>query len=472
MITRILRSCLVFALAVGLAVPAGPARADIQQALNRQLNALTTVSQPGVYEAAMARTATGGYIRVRNRITNLNVVGFQPPSFSAGCGGIDFFGGSFSFINAAQFTQLLRTIAANAAGYAFAIALEQLCPICMKTIAMLQKLIQDMNAMLGNSCQLAQGVVNDVARSLNVQVQNEASVIRQFRGFGDAFEAFLNSTTGGSSYAAARTEAPADVEQWITGNVVWRAMAQAGTDAWFIEGGDVRLREFVMTLVGTAILGPDGPAPLGADPTPAIKLIGGRPELLQYLIDGARDDELEILACGTSTTADGCLDPGMQVYNFDGLLRRLENAMLGDGTGPGALCKLQQGLPLTAEERLIVGLVGEASVLLRIAHVDCLAAEQAATVLLPHMALDLAVKTTNEIVAVVQKAMAGEGQSPAYYEATQILRESFQAIRGEARRLHARYGDRAAATANVLNWMNIMSRLRPVPGEQPIGGAA
>ncbi|TVQ35656.1 MAG: conjugal transfer protein, partial [Geminicoccaceae bacterium] len=148
-----LRPLVVLALVAALVLPAAPARADIQQALNLQLNALTTLSQPGVYEGAMARTATGGYLRVRNRITNLNVVGFQPPSFSAGCGGIDFFGGSFSFINAAQFTQLLRTIAANAAGYAFAIALEQLCPICMKTIAMLQKLIQDMNAMLGNSCQ-------------------------------------------------------------------------------------------------------------------------------------------------------------------------------------------------------------------------------------------------------------------------------------------------------------------------------
>ncbi len=465
------RRLIVAALIATLALPAAPARADIQAALNQQLDALTTLSQPGFYEGSMARTATGGYLRVRNRITNINVVGFQPPSFAAGCGGIDFFGGSFSFINAAQFTQLLRTIAANAAGYAFAIALEQLCPICMKTVAMLQKLIQDMNSMLGNSCQLAQGVVNDVARSLNVQVHNEASVIRQFRGFGDAFEAFLNGTSGGSSYAAARADAPADVEQWITGNVVWRAMAQSDVDLWFGAAGDVRLREFIMTMVGTAIIGPDGAAPLGADATPEIKLIGGRPELLQFLIDGARDGQLQIMDCGGSTAADGCLDPGMQVYDFDGLRRSLETALLGDGTGPGALCKLPDELEMTAQERTIMALIAEGNVLVNIASVDCRAAERAAEVLIPHIAIDLAVMTVHEIVAVVQKAMASEGQSPAYHEATGLVRESFQAVRGEAHRLQAQYGDRPSATGNLLHWLSIMSRLRPVPAEQPIAGA-
>jgi conjugative transfer pilus assembly protein TraH len=38
---------------------------------------------------------------------------FVPPSFDAGCGGIDLFAGSFSFISAEQFQNLLRAIAAT-----------------------------------------------------------------------------------------------------------------------------------------------------------------------------------------------------------------------------------------------------------------------------------------------------------------------------------------------------------------------
>ncbi len=53
-----------------------------------------------------------------------------PPSFSAGCGGIDLFGGSFSFINMNQFVDLMRAVASNAAGYAFQLAINAMCPDC------------------------------------------------------------------------------------------------------------------------------------------------------------------------------------------------------------------------------------------------------------------------------------------------------------------------------------------------------
>ena len=57
---------------------------------------------------------TGGSVNARNRIMNESLWHFVPPSFDAGCGGIDLFAGSFSFISAEQFQNLLRAIAANA----------------------------------------------------------------------------------------------------------------------------------------------------------------------------------------------------------------------------------------------------------------------------------------------------------------------------------------------------------------------
>ena len=79
----------------------------------------------------------------------------RTPSFNAGCGGIDLFAGSFSFISAEQFQNLLRAIAANAAGYAFEVALGAMCKECLETMETLQKKIQALNQGFANSCQLA-----------------------------------------------------------------------------------------------------------------------------------------------------------------------------------------------------------------------------------------------------------------------------------------------------------------------------
>ena len=42
---------------------------------------------------------TGGSIYARNRIVNTPIANVQMPTIGAGCGGIDFFAGGFSFIN-------------------------------------------------------------------------------------------------------------------------------------------------------------------------------------------------------------------------------------------------------------------------------------------------------------------------------------------------------------------------------------
>lgn len=55
----------------------------------------------------------------RAPVNAYQVVNLTPPTLRAGCGGIDAYGGSFTFINEEQFRQMLRQIGANALGYAF-----------------------------------------------------------------------------------------------------------------------------------------------------------------------------------------------------------------------------------------------------------------------------------------------------------------------------------------------------------------
>ena len=99
----------------------------LQNKMDAVFNDMSNVSRPGVFETQRRGVLSGGSAYVRSPIMNTELVNLQAPSFKAGCGGIDFFGGSFSFINADQFVQLLRSVASNAKGYAFQIALDIAC---------------------------------------------------------------------------------------------------------------------------------------------------------------------------------------------------------------------------------------------------------------------------------------------------------------------------------------------------------
>lgn len=136
-------------------------QASLQQEMNQLFGSMTNTTAPGVFESQRRGVISGGSVVVRNRIMNENLVSMVPPSFQAGCGGIDMFAGSLSFVNADQFVQLLRSVAANAKGYAFQLALSAMCEKCSQHMETLQKKIQQLNEYFGNSCQMAQGVVND-----------------------------------------------------------------------------------------------------------------------------------------------------------------------------------------------------------------------------------------------------------------------------------------------------------------------
>ena len=60
----------------------------------------------------------------RTPIRSVNVVSFDPPRFAAGCGGIDMYMGSFSFINGDQIVATLRAIGQNAKGLLFKMAID------------------------------------------------------------------------------------------------------------------------------------------------------------------------------------------------------------------------------------------------------------------------------------------------------------------------------------------------------------
>lgn len=80
---------------------------------------MTTKDRVGVFMGAFT---------MRSPIKAVNLVTFDPPRIDAGCGGIDLYGGSFSFINSQQLIQIFRQVAADAAGLAFKAAIKSISP--------------------------------------------------------------------------------------------------------------------------------------------------------------------------------------------------------------------------------------------------------------------------------------------------------------------------------------------------------
>lgn len=118
----------------------------------------------------------GGSFSMRAPVTSVNLVAFDPPRIDAGCGGIDLYGGSFTFINSQQLVALFRKVAANAVGLAFKAAIKAISPSLDALLTEFQTLLQNMNNLAKNSCHLAHLVVDPVERSVANAVHGDGSV--------------------------------------------------------------------------------------------------------------------------------------------------------------------------------------------------------------------------------------------------------------------------------------------------------
>jgi conjugative transfer pilus assembly protein TraH len=140
-------------------------------------------------------------------IQNVNLITFDPPRLDAGCGGIDLFGGSFSFINGQQLIQIFRAVAADAAGLAFKAAIKAISPSLDALLSEFQALLQKMNNLAKNSCQLAHLIMDPADQALSNAINGDGSVTNSDLGVvNDAFGQ-LSSFLGNANQLLGQTGA-------------------------------------------------------------------------------------------------------------------------------------------------------------------------------------------------------------------------------------------------------------------------
>ena len=213
----------IFITASVLTISPALCSAGIMGDLNQLFMSNSTAS--GTFTTKDRAGVFGGSISMRAPVTAVNIVAFDPPRIDAGCGGIDLYGGSFSFINSQQLIQIFRSVAANAAGLAFKAAIKAISPSLDSLISEFQTLLQHMNNLGKNSCEFAHMIVNPAEQAISNAVNGDGSVGATKSGiFSDTFSSLQSYVSSANSFFPKSGEVNPKA-----GNQVSKALLASGT---------------------------------------------------------------------------------------------------------------------------------------------------------------------------------------------------------------------------------------------------
>lgn len=247
------------------------------------INSYGNVTSPAAVQGQTMNLYTGGSLFMRMPKRTYNIASAAAPSWNTGCGGIDLFAGSFSFINKEQFVAMLRNIGSNALGYSFKLAIQNLCPTCDNVMQALEATARAMNNMNVNSCEMAEGIVN--AAAPETWKKSQANLAKTAGAatnqFDDAMASWSKVVGNQSAARDAIDQASSSVPELKNkdpqGNVTWRALAS-------VSSLDNATRELYMSLIGTIIF-KDGSEP---------RFIPGRELTLENLVGTPNSDNVSI----------------------------------------------------------------------------------------------------------------------------------------------------------------------------------
>ena len=433
---------LVLATALACSCVIQPANAGIQGTMESIFNSMTNFSEPGVYEGIRRGVVTGGGLNIHNRIVSANLLSIAPPDWRVGCGGIDFFGGSFSFINADQFVQLMRAIAANAAGYAFSIAIDTISSTIGLNIKNLVHEIQQWVRLLNNSCAAAMVMVDGVAGQGPHWQNFKTRVERIAAAKGTSADEFSSKTKDDVVGDTVHLE---ETKRKL-GNIVYRSMVEQNAMTWF-PGGDNGSIEELMSLFGTIIVKQgekvEGKTNVVIEPKPAVlsfrSLLEGGTNLTVYkCCSYAPSDDLE-KACTEMTPQNG--------RTIVSLKERFEDILIGpeyrnNGIVGGVVRKYHDDSEgdLTVEEKNLMSHIGNFAVpIQQLSITNPMNAVRYIQEVMPIIAVEILYDMSLQLSKSVREAVT-QSDSSYVAKALEEIEKNERSIRGEVDDMRAQYG--------------------------------
>ena len=441
---------IVLVLMLGISISS---QADLNQEMANMFSGMVNVTPADAYMTQRRGVISGGSIMMRNNVVNPSLISFVPPSFKGGCNGIDLFGGSFSFINSEQFMQLLRNVAQAAAGYAFQLAIEGMCPTCAQVMAKLQDKIQQLNGMMRNSCDLAKTAVDTTGlRAWHDKRMDDAR--GKLTGIGA-----VDDWLGADAY---RSKSPTQVAiekgkpDEVTGNVVKEALDQSAAETWFTSSlsstaSGTNIEMVLMSLTGTLITSTKAGA--ANDGGTDLQYVFKKPtlEVKDFLEGGS----VQIYACDD----EKCLNPIPATYNLVGMRDRVRTMLFGQGvcsacTG-GIVREMANrgagGFSVMEQQFLQAASPGPVGLLFKIA------AEPGSMAIIAERMIDmLAVDMTNQLVDEIFDTV----QSAVYATGRPLDSSMNKVLQDRRAQLNEQRRKSAESMASVNYTMDIYGKLR------------
>lgn len=229
------------------------------------------ITDATAFKGQAAGGFTLGSLSLRNPTRSYTPLMAQAPSVRMGCGGIDMFTGSFSFISSQELVKAFRNIGTSMGSYAVMMALESACPMCKKQIDQLHRMANELNRFNINSCETAAGLVGGLwPRTETAQrhicttasgpggLFNDFAAAKQKCGAGGesskVFDRIRQASEKKNSGQALseRDQKLAAFEDMLLdkGNLAWIILNKAG----FVKSNGQPLAEMIMSLSGSLIL--------------------------------------------------------------------------------------------------------------------------------------------------------------------------------------------------------------------------
>lgn len=265
----LLAFCLLIANTFCLVQPANAAITG--EGIFGAIGGTTTIDQGGAVhsQARSIYSLGGGMTSFKSK--KVSLVAVDPPGFSAGCSGISWHFGGFSFISADEIRQLVEAVAQASLGIAVDLAMQTLCPQCYAVMSKLRDISNAMRNAAADSCKIAQHF-GDLLKSTGAfkpYDRNESCAQMDART--NANNSFLGSLASGACKLAddaskAVGKGVSDWNNWVngtppadgktptadmgtTGNVTYKALTNLG----FKDG---LAKDFILSYTGMTVLLP------------------------------------------------------------------------------------------------------------------------------------------------------------------------------------------------------------------------
>lgn len=222
------------------------------------LGYMSNTTNPGVYHSQAAGSYVGGSLFARDQIRQYQLVTLDLPNYRAGCGGIDLYMGSMSFLSKDNMVALGKSIMTNGTAYAFDLALATTVPEIKHVKDGLQQVEQFLNQGSINSCQMGENLVGGIwpkTAASQDKICKDQGTMGQQGLFSDYVKARMEcSGSKHDEVIEAAAQDPVRKQQLVYNrNIVWSLLKSKS----FLANDD-ELCEMIMSLTGTIIIDKEG----------------------------------------------------------------------------------------------------------------------------------------------------------------------------------------------------------------------